>query len=235
MRLPGGKRPACGPASRRETASSHAMALCWSGTLSPSWRCAPNRRAGRSSGGSERTRPAVIVVAGGDGGRVFLDTAWRLPGEPVGNMRTVNWLFVVSVALFISGIGFVIAGARAARVAAPAEAARRDNAGRERQADHERHRGARRRGRLRGGRDDRDGRRASRRSARQNDEEWARGRRQCRGARGVGKPTADGRPRGRQGDWVTMSRALIDAGDRALKAAEAKSADGMLDSRRRHQ
>ncbi len=37
--------------------------------------------------------------------------------------RTVNWLFIVSVALFISGIGFVIASARTARSAAPVEAA----------------------------------------------------------------------------------------------------------------
>jgi hypothetical protein len=36
-------------------------------------------------------------------------------------MRTVQWLFVVSVALFISGIAFIIAGARTAR-AAPAAA-----------------------------------------------------------------------------------------------------------------
>jgi hypothetical protein len=34
-------------------------------------------------------------------------------------MRPVHWLFVVSVALFVCGIGFVIAGARSAR-AAPA-------------------------------------------------------------------------------------------------------------------
>ena len=38
-------------------------------------------------------------------------------------MRTLNWLFIVSVALFISGIGFVIASARTARSAAPVEAA----------------------------------------------------------------------------------------------------------------
>lgn len=38
-------------------------------------------------------------------------------------MRTVYWLFVVSVGLFIAGIGFILAGARAAPSApAPAEA-----------------------------------------------------------------------------------------------------------------
>ena len=38
-------------------------------------------------------------------------------------MKTVQWLFVVGVLLFITGIGFVIAGAREARSAAPAAAA----------------------------------------------------------------------------------------------------------------
>jgi hypothetical protein len=36
------------------------------------------------------------------------------------HMRTVQWLFVVGALLFITGIGFVIAGAREARSAAPA-------------------------------------------------------------------------------------------------------------------
>jgi len=38
-------------------------------------------------------------------------------------MRTIHWLFGISVALFISGIGFVVAGARAEQRAAPAETA----------------------------------------------------------------------------------------------------------------
>ena len=38
-------------------------------------------------------------------------------------MRTVYWLFIVSVALFISGIGFVIAGARTAQAGTPVAAA----------------------------------------------------------------------------------------------------------------
>lgn len=32
-------------------------------------------------------------------------------------MKTVHWLFVVSIALFVSGIGFIVAGGRAARQA----------------------------------------------------------------------------------------------------------------------
>ena len=38
-------------------------------------------------------------------------------------MKTVNWLFAISTALFISGIGFIIAGERTARAATPAAAA----------------------------------------------------------------------------------------------------------------
>jgi hypothetical protein len=36
-------------------------------------------------------------------------------------MRIIHWLFVISAALFISGIGFIIAGARTAQAAAPVE------------------------------------------------------------------------------------------------------------------
>jgi cytochrome c556 len=36
-------------------------------------------------------------------------------------MRVIHWLFVVSAALFISGIGFIIAGARTAQAASPVE------------------------------------------------------------------------------------------------------------------
>src|SRR5262245_23258073 len=38
-------------------------------------------------------------------------------------MKTVHWLFIVSVALFVSGIGFIIAGARGSQGAVPAAAA----------------------------------------------------------------------------------------------------------------
>ena len=38
-------------------------------------------------------------------------------------MKTVNWLFAISAALFISGIAFIIAGERTARASTPATAA----------------------------------------------------------------------------------------------------------------
>jgi hypothetical protein len=37
-------------------------------------------------------------------------------------MRLVNWLYIVSSALFIAGIAFIIAGARTAQAAAPVDA-----------------------------------------------------------------------------------------------------------------
>ncbi len=38
-------------------------------------------------------------------------------------MRMIHWLFAISVALFVCGIGFIVAGARAEQRAAPAQAA----------------------------------------------------------------------------------------------------------------
>jgi hypothetical protein len=38
-------------------------------------------------------------------------------------MKTVNWLFAISAALFISGIGFIIAGERTVRAATPTASA----------------------------------------------------------------------------------------------------------------
>ncbi len=38
------------------------------------------------------------------------------------DMKTVHWFFLISVLLFISGVGFMVAGARAARRAAPISA-----------------------------------------------------------------------------------------------------------------
>ena len=38
-------------------------------------------------------------------------------------MKIVNWLFAISVALFIGGIAFIIAGERTARAATPTAAA----------------------------------------------------------------------------------------------------------------
>lgn len=142
-------------------------------------------------------------------------------------MRTVHWLFIVSVALFVFGIGFVIAGARSTRQQTPAaEAPALTPVATVKQimngivapaatvvfesvgtiisaAGIEEHRP-------------------------KNDEEWA----------VVGNSAAAlvesanllmlGDRAVDRGDWVKMSRALADAGTMALKAAESKDADGIL-------
>jgi hypothetical protein len=142
-------------------------------------------------------------------------------------MRTVHWLFVVSVALFISGIGFVIAAARTTRHAAPAvetpvttpvasvkqimsaivmpSAAVVWNSVSTIVSER--------------GIED---------NAPRTDEEWA----------VVGSSAAalvesanlmmTGSRAIDQGDWIKMSRALADAGMAALKAADAKNTDGIL-------
>jgi len=142
-------------------------------------------------------------------------------------MRIVHWLFVVSTALFISGIGFIVVGAKTARQAPPAvEAPAVTPVASTRQV-------------MVGivspaagaifdsvativsvaGIEERQPR---------TDAEWA----------AVGASAAalvesanllvTGDRAVDRGDWVTMSRAMADAGMTALKAAEAKSADGIL-------
>lgn len=144
-------------------------------------------------------------------------------------MRTLHWLFVVSVALFISGIGFVIAGARASRQGGPAEeapaatpvatiaqimngivqpsAATVYNAvGTFISAE------------------------GVKEVAPQNDEEWAA---VAAGAAALvesgnllllGNRLIDGE------DWVKMTRAFMDAAQVALEAAEAKDKDAILNA-----
>src|SRR5262245_6624393 len=53
-------------------------------------------------------------------GVVFTQSKVRV--EDAFSMRSIHWLFIVSAALFVAGIGFIIAGAREAKAAAPVEA-----------------------------------------------------------------------------------------------------------------
>ena len=144
-------------------------------------------------------------------------------------MKIVHWLFVVSVALFVSGIGFVIAGARAARQAPAAvdtAAANLTPVASVKQIM---------KGIVRpaativfasvgtistfAGIEER---------APRTDEEWE----------NVGNSAAaliesgnlllmDGRAIDK-GDWVKMSQAMIDAGKVTLQATQAKSTEGVL-------
>ena len=142
-------------------------------------------------------------------------------------MRTIHWLLVVAVALFVSGVGFVIAGARAARrapaavsavamvpvasvkqimkgIVGPAATAVFNSVSTTVSAK---------------GREEK---------APQTDEEWEAlgnsaaalvesGNLMLMGSRAVDK-----------GDWVKMSQALIDAGKLTLRATQEKNADHVL-------
>jgi hypothetical protein len=144
-------------------------------------------------------------------------------------MRTVHWLFVVSAALFISGIGFIIASGRTSQVEAaappapslpPVASVKQIMAGIvmpaayvvfdsvstivDKNGVHE--------------------------NQPRTDEEWARV-----GANAavliesanmllIGNRAVD------QDDWVKMAKAMADAGQTALEAAEAKSAEGILEA-----
>jgi hypothetical protein len=146
-------------------------------------------------------------------------------------MRTVNWLFAVSVALFISGIGFIIASGRASKVeaAAPPPAAASlppvasvkqlmigivtpaayvvfDSVSTIVDA------------------------KGVQENQPRTDEEWARvGANAAALIESANMLLIGNRPVD-QGDWVKMSQAMADAGQIALKAAQAKSPEGILEA-----
>ena len=142
-------------------------------------------------------------------------------------MRTVYWLFVVSVALFISGIGFVIAGARSAQAATPAvEAPVTTPVASIKQ--------------IMNGIVMPDayviynavGTKTSAKGveeiAPKNDEEWAVIANAAAAVVESGNLLLMGERAIDKGDWVKMTRAFMDQGKLALKAAEAKDKDGIV-------
>lgn len=143
-------------------------------------------------------------------------------------LKTIHWLFIVGAALFIFGIGFVVVGAREARrVPVPAAAAPTTTpVATTKQimsaivapaADA-----------IFSAVSTTVSEKGIVEVAPQNDEEWA-----ALGAKAAALAEAgnliviDGRAVD-QGDWVTMSRAMIDAGRQTLKAVEAKSTESVL-------
>jgi hypothetical protein len=146
-------------------------------------------------------------------------------------MRTVNWLFAVSVALFISGIAFIVAGARTARAApaasaeaavalepaasvkqimngitAPAATVIYDAVGSVSNAS------------------------GIQEIEPRNDEEWARVANNAAALAESGNMLMVPGRAIDTGDWVTISRALVKAATAAIKAAEAKDKEGILTS-----
>ena len=143
-------------------------------------------------------------------------------------MRIIHWLFVVSAALFVSGIGFVVAGARTTRAAPPVEAPAMKPVARVKQIMN---------GIVAPAAKvvfDSVGTIVSAAGveelAPKNDDEWAVVGNSAAALVESGNLLVMGDRAVDRGDWVTMSRALADAGMMALKAAEAKNKDGILEA-----
>jgi len=144
-------------------------------------------------------------------------------------MKAVHWLFVVSVALFIGGIGFVIAGARAGRTSAPADEAPpatpvasiaqimngivQPNAAA-----------------LYGAVATYVSVEGVKEVAPQNDEEWAALASNAAALVESGNLLLLGNRLLDEGDWVKMTRAFMDASQMALEAAEDQSTEAILDA-----
>ena len=146
-------------------------------------------------------------------------------------MRTIYWLFGISLALFISGIGFVIAGERTARAATPAAAAQAVETapvasikqimiGITNPAAFIVYEAVGTKSTSKGVEE----------IAPQTDEEWAKvgsaaaavvesGNLMLMGSRAIDK-----------GDWVKMTHAMMDQGKAAMKAAEAKDKDKIVEA-----
>ena len=146
-------------------------------------------------------------------------------------MRTIHWLFVVSVLLFISGIAFVVAAARPTMrqpvpaavdapavtpvatvkhimrgIVAPSATVVFDSVSTIVDAA------------------------GIQENQPRTDEEWAIVASSAAALVESGNLLVMGDRAIDRGDWVKMSRALMDAASAALKAAESKSAQGILDA-----
>ncbi|MGE0590948.1 MAG: hypothetical protein AB7G23_03215 [Vicinamibacterales bacterium] len=143
-------------------------------------------------------------------------------------MRTIHGLFLVGVALFVFGIGFIVAGARAAREAAPpapiaatvtpvATVRQIMNAitGPAATAVYE----------AVSTTIDADG---ITEVAPETDEDWAALADSAAALIESGNLLLMSGRAVDQGDWVTMTKAFMDAGQEALRAAEAQDTEGIL-------
>ena len=144
-------------------------------------------------------------------------------------LRTIQWVFIIGAALFIFGIGFVVVGAREARRAPAATSAAAPTM--VPVASTKQIMSA-----IVGPAADAIFNSVSttvtqkgiEEVAPKNDEEWA-----ALGAKAAALAEAGNliQMEGRavdQGDWVNMSRAMVDAGKQTLKAVDAKSTEGIL-------
>jgi len=144
-------------------------------------------------------------------------------------MRTVHWLFVVSVALFVAGIGFVVAAGRTAAPSAAAEEApaivpvasvKQIMAGITGPAATVVYNAVGTVVNLQG----------TKEIAPQNDEEWAAVANSAAALVESGNLLLVGNRVLDNGDWVTMTKAMMETGQAALKAAQAKDKEGILEA-----
>ena len=144
-------------------------------------------------------------------------------------MRTIQWLFVLSVLFFISGISFVVAAARTARAAGPVEAVvttkpvasvKQIMAAMTGPASTVIYGAVATNVTAEGIKE----------TFPQNDEEWAAvGTSAAELAESANLLMTGGRAID-NGDWMKMSQQLVDASKLALKAANDKSTMGILDA-----
>ena len=143
-------------------------------------------------------------------------------------MKAVHWLFLISICLFVSGIGFVVVGARSARQAAPSTAPVATPVASIKQI-------------MKGivqpnativynavgstitaqGTEER---------APRTDEEWEVVANSAAALIESGNLLLVGNRVLDNGDWVKLAHDLINGGKEALKAAESKSTDGVFAS-----
>ena len=143
-------------------------------------------------------------------------------------MKTRHWLFIVGIALYVAGIGFVIAGARSGRQARPVEGPTLTPVASVKQI-------------MKGivapsatmvfnsvsttisfkGTEEHQP---------QTDEEWEQVGNAAAALIESGNMLMLGTRAVDKADWITMSDALIESGKRVLKATQDKSADGILAS-----
>jgi len=144
-------------------------------------------------------------------------------------MRTVHWLFGVSVALFISGIGFIIASGRTAQVEAaappapslpPVASVKQIMAGIVTPSAYVVFDSVSTIVDAKGVQENQP----------RTDEEWARVGANAAALIESANMLLIGNRAVDQGDWVKMAKAMADAGQIALKAAEAKSPEGILEA-----
>jgi hypothetical protein len=142
-------------------------------------------------------------------------------------MKTVYWLFVVSVALFVSGIAFIIAGARTTEAAgttaaaietAPAATVKQIMIGITNPSAFVVYEAVGTKSSAKGVEE----------IAPQNDEEWAKVGSAAAAVVESGNLMLTGNRAIDTGDWVKMTRDMMEQGRKAMKAAEAKDKDGIV-------